>query len=133
MPPWLHNIYIYIYIYIIHPYIICTSTTHRDTDTHIETHKHTQTHINTHKHTQTHTADYDPVSKHFILHTPSDKAAKNWISQVFFLNCHFINRSLLPYDRSLLARYWVSFETYTSGTQVCHISIGLFCQIIGLF
>jgi acyl-CoA oxidase len=27
------------------------------------------------------TADYDPVAREFTLHTPSDKAAKNWISQ----------------------------------------------------
>ena len=27
------------------------------------------------------TADYDPSTQSFILHTPSDKAAKNWISQ----------------------------------------------------
>jgi len=29
------------------------------------------------------TADYDPASQNFVLHTPSDKAAKNWISQGF--------------------------------------------------
>jgi acyl-CoA oxidase len=29
------------------------------------------------------TADWDPELQRFILHTPSDKAAKNWISQVF--------------------------------------------------
>jgi acyl-CoA oxidase len=28
------------------------------------------------------TADWDPALQRFILHTPSDKAAKNWISQV---------------------------------------------------
>ena len=28
------------------------------------------------------TADWDPALQKFILHTPSDKAAKNWISQV---------------------------------------------------
>jgi acyl-CoA oxidase len=27
------------------------------------------------------TADWDPTTQEFILHTPSDKAAKNWISQ----------------------------------------------------
>jgi acyl-CoA oxidase len=27
------------------------------------------------------TADWDPATQEFILHTPSDKAAKNWISQ----------------------------------------------------
>ena len=33
------------------------------------------------------TADWDPATQQFVLHTPSDKAAKNWISQGFVAEC----------------------------------------------
>jgi alkylation response protein AidB-like acyl-CoA dehydrogenase len=46
------------------------------------------------------TADYDPVSKHFILHTPSDKAAKNWISQGFVADMGVVIADLRVAGRS---------------------------------
>ena len=48
------------------------------------------------------TADWNPELQKFILHTPSDKAAKNWISQVkkdHLTNC---NELALMYDICLL-------------------------------
>lgn len=41
------------------------------------------------------TATWDPSTQEFILHTPSDKAAKNWISQGFVAECGVVIADLI--------------------------------------